>query len=226
MLQRIVRARNHRQRQARPLLIQHKLQCRIRPATSAARSATHKQKVKGDDSLRRYAGSDLVVQQQAQVEGRISTRKRDSNKDRHGVAPQVRPHGFHQQQRTEQRKRASSQRGRKARIQITATGVGRCRRQCRERCQMVLRLIFSNVKSRKQESETYDCGRNKIPGVLETSASDSGIMRKIQEQESSRARLWWPDSGMMQMIQEQESTLLAGFWNNRQETGSRFLKFT
>jgi hypothetical protein len=38
--------------------------------------------------------------------------------------------------------------------------------------------------------------------------------------------LWWPDSGMMQMIQTQESTLLARFWNNRQETGSRFLKFT
>jgi hypothetical protein len=31
---------------------------------------------------------------------------------------------------------------------------------------------------------------------------------------------------MMQMIQTQESTLLAWFWNNRQKTGSRILKFT
>jgi len=69
---------------------------------------------------------------------------------------------------------------------------------------MVLRLIFSNVKSRKQESETYDCGRNKIPGVLETSASDSGIMRKIQEQESSRARL-----------------VVARFWNDADDSGTR-----
>jgi hypothetical protein len=65
---------------------------------------------------------------------------------------------------------------------------------------------FFKCKSRKQESETYDCGRNKNPGVLETSASDSGIMRKIQEQESSRARLWWPDSGIMRKIKEQESS--------------------
>ena len=56
--------------------------------------------------------------------------------------------------------------------------------------------------------------------------SESGIMRKIPEQESSRTRRWWPDSGMMRMIQTQESTLLVRFWNNRQETGSRFLKFT
>ena len=111
----------------------------------------------------------------------------------------------------------------------TATDVGRWRRQseCRERCHMVLRAFeFFKCKTRKQESETYDCGRNKIPGAIRKLPSDSGIRRKIQTQESSRPRRWWSDSGMMPVIQTQESMFLVRFWNNRQETRSRFLKFS
>ncbi len=62
---------------------------------------------------------------------------------------------------------------------------------------------FFKCKSRKEESETYDCGRNKIPGVLETSV-----------------RFWnhAKDSGTRF---QQGSTLVARFWNDADDSDPR-----
>ncbi len=85
----------------------------------------------------------------------------------------------------------------------TATGVGRCRRQCRDRCPNGVAFEFFKCQSRKQESETYDCGRNKIPGVLETS------VRFCNHAEDSGTRI------------QQGSTLVARFWNDADDSDPR-----
>lgn len=90
---------------------------------------------------------------------------------------------------------------------------------------MVLRLNFSNVNPESKSPKHMTAAETRFRAFWKL-PSDSAIMRKIPEQESSKARRWGPDSGMMRMIQTQESTLLVRFWNNRHETGSRFLNFT
>jgi hypothetical protein len=69
---------------------------------------------------------------------------------------------------------------------------------------MVLRLNFSNVNPESKSPKHMTAAETRFRAFWKL-PSDSGIMRKIPEQ---------------------ESTLLVRFWNNRQEIGSRFLKFT